>query len=116
MAADVRPEDIGVTARTIDFLDEVAAVLQAAGIAVRALDSTDGIGPRRPDVVLASMHRPRVSGEDSIERERIFQQERCLLYVAATSARDALRVSWHGEPSSFVQPLLAVAGRAVRWC
>ena len=42
----------------------------------------------------------------SLVVERTILQERCLLYVAATRARDALRITWSGEPSPFLKPLL----------
>ncbi len=40
--------------------------------------------------------------EDGVRYVQDLQRERCLLYVAATRAREQLRVSWSGEPSEFL--------------
>lgn len=32
----------------------------------------------------------------------LIRLERCLLFVACTRARERLQVSWHGEPSPFL--------------
>jgi hypothetical protein len=128
-AAGVQPEEIGVVART-GSLDAATAALQAAGVPTRTSDSPQGAGGDGGGVVLATMHgvkglefrcvavigasddslplpaAVRSAGEDMIERERVLLQERCLLYVAATRARDALRISWSGEPSPFIKPML----------
>lgn len=37
--------------------------------------------------------------EDPVRHAHDLQRERCLLYVAATRAREALAVSWAGQPS-----------------
>ncbi|MEV0007885.1 UvrD-helicase domain-containing protein [Streptomyces sp. NPDC047973] len=37
---------------------------------------------------------------------RELHRARSLLFVAATRARDALAITWHGEPSRFLSPLL----------
>lgn len=37
--------------------------------------------------------------EDPVRHALDLQQERCLLFVACTRARERLRVSWHGTPS-----------------
>jgi superfamily I DNA/RNA helicase len=37
----------------------------------------------------------------------VIEQERRLLYVAMTRARDELAVSWSGEPSPFLSGLLS---------
>jgi superfamily I DNA/RNA helicase len=37
--------------------------------------------------------------DDPVTHELDLQQERCLLFVACTRAREVLRVSWHGTPS-----------------
>lgn len=39
------------------------------------------------------------AGEDPVRHAQDVQRERCLLYVAATRAREALAVSWTGKPS-----------------
>ncbi|MFD7276002.1 UvrD-helicase domain-containing protein [Streptomyces sp. NPDC059862] len=44
---------------------------------------------------------------DPPRHRRELQRARSLLFVAATRARDALAISWHGEPSRFLKPLRA---------
>jgi superfamily I DNA/RNA helicase len=46
---------------------------------------------------------------DPVQHDYDVRRERCLLYVACTRARDALRVSWAGAPSAFLEPLLPSA-------
>ncbi|MEU2021061.1 UvrD-helicase domain-containing protein [Streptomyces sp. NPDC016469] len=43
---------------------------------------------------------------DPSRHERELHRARSLLFVAATRARDALAITWHGEPSRFLAPLL----------
>lgn len=87
-------------------------------------------GPRKPDAVhVGTLHRfkgleyqamivadisdgvlpatGRMTGlreTDPLRYERELMQARSLLFVAATRARDALVISWHGQPSSFLPP------------
>jgi superfamily I DNA/RNA helicase len=42
---------------------------------------------------------------DRLRHKRELQRARSLLFVAATRARDALAISWNGEPSRFLRPL-----------
>lgn len=42
--------------------------------------------------------------EDDVVHRNQMQDERNLLFVAATRPRERLRVSWHGEPSPFLPP------------
>ena len=42
--------------------------------------------------------------EDPADREATLEQERQLLYVAATRAREALFISYVGEPSPWITP------------
>ena len=39
---------------------------------------------------------------DPVQHDLDLQRERCLLYVACTRARDALRISWAGRTSPFL--------------
>ncbi|GIH69751.1 hypothetical protein Mth01_20040 [Sphaerimonospora thailandensis] len=39
---------------------------------------------------------------DLIAHHQDLQRERCLLFVAATRAREELTISWHGAPSVFL--------------
>jgi superfamily I DNA/RNA helicase len=84
-------------------------------------------GPRKPDAVhVGTLHRfkgleyqemlvagvsaglipdARVAehGEtDAVRYERELKQARSLLFVAATRARDAHAITWHGAPSPFL--------------
>ncbi|MFI7136828.1 UvrD-helicase domain-containing protein [Streptomyces massasporeus] len=43
---------------------------------------------------------------DPSRHQRELHRARSLLFVAATRARDALAITWHGEPSRFLSPLL----------
>lgn len=40
--------------------------------------------------------------QDPLRHAQDLQRERCLLYVAATRAREQLRVSWTASPSSLL--------------
>jgi superfamily I DNA/RNA helicase len=42
------------------------------------------------------------AAEDPRTHELDLQQERCVLFVACTRARETLRVSWHGRPSTLL--------------
>ena len=44
--------------------------------------------------------------DDEIDTRQFLQQERCLLYVACSRARDRLAVSWTGEPSPFLSGIV----------
>jgi len=116
------PEDICIVCRRLSPLrDVIAPALAGAGIDYVDLgdqrDSDEGKGVR-----LASMHRVKglefrhlvlaraVEGvlpmrsdldeaADDAERAAAEQRERCLLYVAATRARDSLTIIAGGEPS-----------------
>ncbi|CAM3931657.1 ATP-dependent helicase [Nocardiopsis rhodophaea] len=61
----------------------------------------DGLVPRR------GIERFRES--DPLRYRREIQKARSLIFVAATRARDALAVSWHGSPSPFVPTSVASA-------
>lgn len=42
---------------------------------------------------------------DAQQHQEDLNSELSLLFVACTRAREALRVSWHGEPSPFLAPV-----------
>ncbi len=123
--AEVRPEDICVAARTEWLLKGCADALVAAGITTCQVQS-DASADMSPGVRLATMHRMKgtefkrvvlcsvhdgamplrtaTAGHgDDAAREDAVQQERCLLYVAATRARDLLAITGHGRASPFLQ-------------
>lgn len=127
----VAPEDIAVAARTGELFADVATALENVGIASTVLGGSADTETDAPGVALSTMHRMKglefrcvalldagrgrlplewtltPAGMDDLERKREIQRERSLAYVACTRARDSLRVSWHGDPSEFIEPLLA---------
>ena len=124
--ASIPAEEICVAARTSSLIKRLSRVLREHGIetAVGGRTSLDDVGS---GVRLATMHRlkgtefkrvilvgvhkgsvPLVrddrSWADEAAREDHLKSERCLLYVAATRARDELVITGHQAPS----PLLNV--------
>lgn len=119
------PEHICIVARVRRLLHaDYAPALAQAGIPHTELDareeSDSGEGVR-----LATMHRVKglefphmlvvavnagvlplpaavEAAADAAEQAERETQERCLLYVAATRARDTLTISAYGEPSPFL--------------
>ncbi|MGD9526409.1 MAG: UvrD-helicase domain-containing protein [Pseudonocardia sp.] len=115
--------DIAVVARTRRIVQRVTQELQAHGIRTSELG-----GAMAPDdaVRVGTMHgmkglefrcvavvgagrdtlplRPAVTPltEDPVRHALDLQQERCLLFVACTRARERLRVSWSGDRSPLV--------------
>lgn len=115
--------DIAVVARTRRIVQRVAQELQAHGIHTAELGQAAA-----PDdaVRVGTMHgmkglefrcvaiagagrdalplRPAVTPitEDPVRHALDVQQERCLLFVACTRARERLRVSWSGDRSPLV--------------
>ncbi|MFF6786836.1 UvrD-helicase domain-containing protein [Streptomyces sp. NPDC012510] len=59
------------------------------------IGATDGIVPRTAVI-------DRYRTDDPTRYERELRKARSLLFVAATRARDALSISWHGVPSPFL--------------
>lgn len=127
-ASGLEPGDIAVFTRTNQLAEEVAAALSAEQIPVLRLGREATL--TEPGVRIGSMHRAKglefkavlVAGvstsylphprslqnvTDPKDQEEVVEQERRLLYVAMTRARDELVVTWSGEPSQFLAPLLA---------
>ncbi|MFA3839565.1 UvrD-helicase domain-containing protein [Streptomyces aureus] len=124
IADGVAPAEIGVCARFNLTLDKAADHLKAAGIPVVRVKGQ--IPPGADGVQLATMHAMKglefravavigVSASvvpfareitpaevDPLQHEADMLRERCLLFVACTRAREALRVSWSGEASAFI--------------
>ena len=124
VADGVDEEEIGVAARTKSSFDAIERALGDAGRQVCILpadlpradrgagrDHAPDEGPR----VQADGPRRRRRRDDSDRRMRSptqrptrcstevdLQREQCLLYVAATRARDELWVGWSGKPSRFL--------------
>lgn len=120
----VAASEIAVCARFNTTLSDVQEALTAAGIpAVRVRDQP---GADVDGVRLATMHAMKglefrcvaVVGVtarsvpfakevtpaevDPMQHESDLLRERCLLFVASTRAREALHVSWSGQPSPFL--------------
>lgn len=128
LAADIRgwlddgvePDQIGIAARSGALVDAAVNALTAAGLPAVSLARTSARADR---ITVGTMHRMKglefrcvaviglsehqvpppsaitPSEEDPVTHELQLQQERCLLFVACTRAREALRVSWYGTPS-----------------
>ncbi|MFC5947038.1 UvrD-helicase domain-containing protein [Pseudonocardia lutea] len=118
--------DMAVVARTNKLVDTLRSTLTRLGVPTTAL------GDAAPDAVrVGTMHGMKglefrcvaiaavgadrlpspgaitAAEEDPVRHMLDVQQERCLLFVAATRARERLRVSWTGEPSPLLpSPLL----------
>ena len=120
------PEDIAVFVRTNQLVGRYVDALGEAGLPCQALRKTSSL--TEPGVRVGTMHRakglefkavavPSCSAQhlpnptslqraiDPQDRDAAVEQERRLVYVAMTRARDELLVTWNGEPSPFLAPL-----------
>lgn len=119
----VPEEEIAVCARTAPALEGADRALRAAGVLTCALGTDEPVGD---GVRLGTMHRLKglefrcvaiidcdddsmpahwdltPANEDPVQRDHDLQRERCLLYVAATRAREGLWIGWSGKPSRFL--------------
>jgi superfamily I DNA/RNA helicase len=124
---DVDAGDIVVVARTVGVLRSLAKELGVHGIRSAELRETE---PPSDAVRLSTMHGMKglefrcvaivgvgkrnfplahavtPMAEDPVRHALDVQQERCLLFVACTRARERLRVSWSGAASELVLPAL----------
>ncbi|WP_449061618.1 UvrD-helicase domain-containing protein [Planomonospora algeriensis] len=124
ISAGVRPEEIGIAARSGPHAQDTVTALARAGIAASHLtrdkDIVEGhvqtmtmhrmkglefrcvavIGVGANQVPSSGAIRPLE--EDAPTHRNDLQRERCLLFVACTRARERLSVSWYGEPSPFL--------------
>ncbi len=123
---DVPAETIGIAARTRQFGRDVASALSNAritscdletageGVRIGTMHKMKGLEFRCVAVTDVSRHSVPMPNavidaeHDPQQHQQDMQTERNLLFVACTRARDALWVSWHGEPSVFLQPVLDV--------
>ncbi len=116
----VAPAEIGVAVRTNGIAQQVRTHLAAAdlpvaeaesaadAITVDTMHSMKGLefrcvaiadvseGSMPPDIAVAPIE------EDALKHAQDLQRERCLLYVAATRAREQLHVSYSGPPSDLL--------------
>jgi superfamily I DNA/RNA helicase len=110
--------DMAVVARTNKLVDTLRSTLARLGVPTAALGraEADSVqvgtmhgmkGLEFRCVAIAAVGADRLPSpaaitaaeEDPVRHMLDVQQERCLLFVAATRARERLRVSWSGEPS-----------------
>ncbi|MEU6390367.1 UvrD-helicase domain-containing protein [Streptomyces sp. NPDC046939] len=128
---DIRREDIAVCVPTNDMVTQVASRLAKNGIVSTEITAD---GPRGDEgvhigtmyrfkgleyqrMIIAGVQRglvPRASVEalrrtDPVRYQAECKRARSLLFVAATRARDALTIVWHGEPSPLLGGLAATA-------
>jgi superfamily I DNA/RNA helicase len=126
MAQGTKLSDVGVLASTRFQLDRLTVKLEDAGIETVRLRPNMADDRDLPGVRLTTMHRAKglefhavaipflskatfppsaalKAAVDEVDRRNILQQQRALLHVAATRAKKVLRVSWSGEPYSFVK-------------
>jgi superfamily I DNA/RNA helicase len=125
---DVPRESTAICVPTNDMVTQLAERLARRGITPTEITPD---GPRSDQGVhIGTMYRfkgleyrclviagvaeglvPRASVDawehtDPSRHRRELHRARSLLFVAATRARDALAITWHGEPSRFLTPLL----------
>ena len=126
ISSGLSPGAIAVFGPTRNVLDRVQDALSAAGRPSARL--SDDAPLSVDQVQLGTMHRAKglefkavlVVGcgagslpapwllrkqRDPADRDAVVEQQRRLLYVAMTRARDELRVSWTGAPSQFLVSL-----------
>ncbi|MFD9719913.1 UvrD-helicase domain-containing protein [Streptomyces sp. NPDC059076] len=129
--SDVSPRDIGVAVRYTQLGREIARELQRAGLSATVLGASSKIGD---GVRIGTMHRMKglefrcmaavgvsdgvvplrgaITAEDvdAHQHREDLLGELSLLFVACTRAREALRISWHGDPSPFLGPAPGAVG------
>ncbi|GAA0953589.1 3'-5' exonuclease [Actinocorallia libanotica] len=128
LASGVRPSEIGVAARSGPLAQEAVTTLAKAGIPAHhvgrkhtspsdhvqamTMHRMKGLEFRCVAIIGASDHllpdsaSLRPAEYDDLAHQHDLQRERCLLFVACTRAREALYLSWHGTPTSFLPPSL----------
>ncbi|NJR56282.1 MAG: AAA family ATPase [Acaryochloris sp. CRU_2_0] len=126
LAQNIAPEEIGIFSRTKNLLNAIEKKLKNQRIPYSRLDSqSDGVDP---GINTGSMHRAKglefkavfvISVSDGIlplpqsleastdqqSLEEALEQERHLLYVSVTRARDIVYICWHGLSSLYLQQL-----------
>ena len=114
-----------VAARTNKAVEKLEALLQGEGFATRVIKAEESDDPSDPALRLATMHRvkglefdqvflPGLNADqlplrrilngcpDELSKALFEQQERSLLHVAATRAKNRVVVSYSGKPSPFI--------------
>ncbi|GGS65452.1 DNA helicase [Planobispora rosea] len=104
----VRPEEVGVAARTAELVRDARAALRDSGVRVTTLHGMKGLEFRRAAVIGVADGIVPAPGsltpaeEDPAARAHDLQRERGLLYVACTRAHELLYVSYSGRASPFL--------------
>ena len=124
-ADQIRLADIGVLCSRRADVDRVQGALRAAGIDTVLLQAGSADDRAVPGVRITTMHRAKGleffsvaipflseaafppagalnAAVDQADRTDIVDQYRSLLHVAATRAKNALRVSWSGTPTLLI--------------
>jgi hypothetical protein len=117
-----------VVARTNDYIEQIAAQLNAKGIATSIIEPQKEWKNSNNGVRMATMHRvkglefdtvivaglcagcfplPIPEGLDKIAQKYWIMRERSLLYVAMTRARKEVLVTWNGDMSPLLNNLIA---------
>jgi hypothetical protein len=133
IASGLRPEALAVFARTNREVKSIQRALTSAGLPVHLLADEDG--GESAAIAVGTMHRAKglefkavlvaactdtlvpfhlhlSKMTDPQDREHAVDNERRLLYVAMTRARDELRITWSRKPSPFLAPLLPAEASA----
>jgi superfamily I DNA/RNA helicase len=131
LSQGVPPDAICIAARTGWLLDQYRRPLIDAGVAVVNLDAQGEVG--EGGVRLSTLHRLKGTEfsrvllasvqedvfpmrqkasqhADIASIEDFLAQERCLMYVASTRARDELVIMGSGRPSPFAVPAAQETG------
>jgi hypothetical protein len=126
LADGLKPEAIAVFARTKRQVEAIAKAFEQAELPVHVLSADDEARPAA--ISVGTMHRAKglefkavliaavtdkllpyhlvlTQAADPLDRERAVDNERRLLYVALTRARDEARITWHRSPSPLLAPL-----------
>lgn len=137
VAGGLAPSEIAVFARTRKLGEKIRDGLREDGLVAQLLgegdkDADEGAeagvhvstmhgakGLEFKAVFVAACDERRVPNayvleqfDDPAERELVLAQERSLLYVSMTRARDEVFVTWSGKPSPFFEDLHAKKGAA----
>ncbi|MFE7113898.1 UvrD-helicase domain-containing protein [Streptomyces sp. NPDC057654] len=126
--AGVAPHEIGIAVRYTQLGREIRQALEQSGVPAVVLGGASATGH---GIRIGTMHRMKglefrcvavagvkegtvplrnaVTAEetDAQQHREDLLGELSLLFVACTRAREALRVSWHGEPSRFLSSVRA---------
>lgn len=125
----VDPSDIGIATRTHRLASWIERVIRTEGLPTfylsddRNIDGGVNIGtmhgmkglefrcvaiPGLSANLFPEKNSVTPAGVDKHAHEQDIEREKCLLFVACTRAREELLVTWHGEPSPFLQSIAAV--------